>query len=554
MISINYIVETLPKTIVLAFAAGIGCFLAAILAEFFLFLTQQPAKPNQIVCLTIDVSGSMMGNKIEEVQSAAISFINNCDFQKNRVAVTIFSSDGTALVPLTDNKSTLINHIRQITAYGGTNFEAALQTSEKALADQGKSVAQNQENEKKTLLIFTDGVNSEGNPFSAVATAERLRNKGVQILAIATDDADSSYLNDLTADSNNVISVKGGNIQDAFKEAEERIFTPQLMQTDELGGGNAFSALLRTCIWTTILCFGIALGLVGMQNTFLKKRALTPQIIAGLIVGAAIAGCAAGGCGQLFFILISLMSTGVILNLGRIIAWAVLGAVMALLMARFIPNLNIRWAWRGGILGGIFGAIGFLVMNYFMEGSGGFGDVCGRLTGAFALGFCIGFIVGMVEKVYREAWLTVVYSPKRFTQINLGEVPVTFGSGNNDTVQIDDLPKNAVRFKLENGIIQYTESGITRQIKPGERETIGKIEVVVCSPEHPYLGSLQLGENRSNGPAQPNVIKPPHQATNARFINQAKSSKEPSLPVTPPSGNDLTKKRRPIQLPPRKRS
>jgi hypothetical protein len=108
-------------------------------------------------------------------------------------------------------------------------------------------------------------------------------------------------------------------------------------------------------------------------------------------------------------------------------------------------------------------------------------EVMGRLLGGFLLGLCVGAMVGVVELIVREAWLNVIYSPKEQTRINLGAAQVSFGTGEADTVFVRGSSPLAVVFKLENGAIICVENGRRRVVANGDRVSVGKLTVEVCS-------------------------------------------------------------------------
>ena len=378
--------KNIKKPVYLALAGGIGCMVLALVAELFLlFFSSAPQEP-QYVCLTIDISGSMDGNKLGDVKQAANIFIDKRG-EDNYLALTVFGSYGNELVPFSQDKDKLHTEINRLQAWGGTNFEDAMRISSNSILAKGNSQRDVKEvsHNNSALLIFTDGENSMGDPRIAIQIANELRKRGVRIYAIATQDCDFLFLEYLTGNRDHVIATDDGRIEQAFEQAEKMI-SSQLMETSG-SSVNPLIGLLRVCLWTFFLCLGIALGLVGMQNAFLEKKMFTVPQSLNLAFWAILAGCVAGGAGQLLFSLVSSgSSSGFMLDFSRIIAWAILGAVMARIMVWFIPNLSIRWALRGGAFGGCFGAIGFMFFTDLLKTTGSVGDVGGRLVGAFILG------------------------------------------------------------------------------------------------------------------------------------------------------------------------
>lgn len=460
-------------------AGGLGCFiLALLLGEPFLYLSRREPAPKEdvpvSVCLCIDVSGSMAGSKMDEIKSAAKKFISNRDFVEDHLAIVVFSSSANMLVPFSQDAEKLRNNVDSLLPYGGTNFEAALQSSQSTFETLPEGAPK-----PAAILLFTDGANSTGNPREAARIASALRKKGTRIIAVATEDADFGYLSGLAGGRSNVIKASDGRFEEAFSQAEQMIASSQLMQSD----GNEYSfieTILRTSIWSLFLCVGIALALTGLQNYFLKKPLFTQEKLPMLLFAAVLAGLLAGLIGQLAYAGLLHIGLGF---LGRILAWSILGTILAFGMVFFIPNLNRKMAPLFGAIGGGFGSIGFMFMTVLT------GDMLGRLLGAFILGACIGLLVAIVEQYYRKLWLMVLYTPRDFVQVNLGEEIVTAGSAKEDTVYISSASPQAGRFQLDGNTVRFKDSSGTRNLKPGDRVNISNVELVLCSKEMPFSPS-----------------------------------------------------------------
>jgi Ca-activated chloride channel family protein len=161
-------------------------------------------------------------------------------------------------------------------------------------------------------------------------------------------------------------------------------------------------------------------------------------------------------------------------SIDRIIAWSLLGLISAYGLSLFIPNLNKKWAWKSGAFGGLIGAIGFIYLTQT------FGDIGGRLTGAFILGFFIGLMVGVVETLFREAFLKIRFSNNESTTLNLGERIITLGSGQMDTVFVSEVGEKAMSFQLENGKLLCYKNGRLQNINVGDKHVLGNVTVEVC--------------------------------------------------------------------------
>ena len=156
-------------------------------------------------------------------------------------------------------------------------------------------------------------------------------------------------------------------------------------------------------------------------------------------------------------------------------AWVLFGALLGRGVAYFVPNLTGRRAMLGGALGGGVGAAGFV------WATGQLGDVAGRLVGAASLGFFVGLMIALVEVMFRDAWLEIVYGPKEKGTVALGAQPVSVGSGQACTVWAADAPDVAFRYRMENNriFVDDLEANRTHVVKPGDEREAGKIRIKV---------------------------------------------------------------------------
>jgi len=436
----------------------------------------------------------MAGTKLEEVKAAAWRFVERRDLGRDRIGLVRFNDQAQVLLGLSNDRQRFLNTISGLSADSGTNFEDAIYRSADAL---------NGATEACSVLFFTDGQPTVGDKDAAVTFAEQMRAQGIRFYAVATGDADYWYLSRLTGKRGHVIPASVGDFDAAFRRAEQMMFGGQLIESadsDFYGNYSFLQAIFRVSVWTALLCVGIGGLLVVGQNRRLKKAPLTAQQAIVVVAGGIVAGSVAGIVGQLLYAGFSVIP---FLNfLGRLIAWAILGAMLARGMAFFMPNLSIDWAWPGGAVGGFLGALGFLFLSKAT------GDISGRLAGAAVLGLCIGLMVGLVEVVCREAWLMVVYGPGETTHVNLGVAPVSLGSGGGDTVYIAGTSERAYVFRLDGGRIHCSESGKgDRTVQPGERIAAGKAEIVVCSPEARFVPASPMISTPALTPLHPEPRK-----------------------------------------------
>jgi Ca-activated chloride channel family protein len=457
----------------------------------------------------------MSGQKLGEIKKAAENFIARRDLSKDKIALVTFSDEASVCVPFTQDASFLLSTIDTLVADGGTNFESAIQTSGDVLREYSGV---------RNILIFTDGANTVGNATNAKYIANSLRGQNVRIFAIATGDASRQFLASLTGSRKRIIWTYDGQFDLAFAQAETMMYKGLM----DSGDASTFvGTLFRACLWTTFLCFGIAIFVKMMQNHLMQRiQVLFSRDVAVIAIGSLIVGAIAGGTGQLLFYLFDLFQllsiiekvlTGIVLGIAvvlglayltlskfdmrwalcggavigvaglwlfenfqlqlfvdRVLAWVLLGAILSWGLAWFIPNLHKIWAIYGGAIGGGLGATAFLCLTLWI------GDIGGRLIGAFILGFCIGLFVGVVEQVCRSAYLRIIYSANEITTINLGEKPVSFGSGPTDTVYAKEMHTGGARFYLDNNRIVFEKNRQKQFVDAGWQQSVGGLTVEVC--------------------------------------------------------------------------
>jgi len=108
--------------------------------------------------IAIDESGSLSAADFVREKQAAATFVNALDFTGGvrKVGVILFSVDARVVVPLSNNKASVIAQINAITQRGGgTNITDALRESRVMVTGAGS-----QPGAAKVLLLMTDGQNN----------------------------------------------------------------------------------------------------------------------------------------------------------------------------------------------------------------------------------------------------------------------------------------------------------------------------------------------------------------------------------------------------------
>lgn len=478
------------KPLRFALYAALGCLCSAVLGDGWLALTKPaeppappppPASPPKSVVLVLDTSFSMfmpssfVSTKLGEMKDAARGYVGRQDMGHTRIAVVRFDNDASVALPLSNDAAAITQAIDGLQVGGMTRIDLGLTTALQQLSATGAT----QKDEELNILLFTDGVPGSDQPGVdayglTLQAAQEIRDAKVRLLAIATGDADRTFLTQVTGDQALVFWADAGQFGEAFKQAE-RAMAPagQLVESSTSGGGSAGLLLLRQGIWTGLLALGAAFALLLAQKryshqTFARRDAVIGAAALGI-------GITAGLLGQGLF----LLSTGgaAVVFLGRVIGWIVLGGLLGAGMAFFIPNLQKDRATQGGAFGGLVGALFFVIASFLL------GDIVGRWVGAALIGFFIGLMVVLAEVAFRKAWLHVRYSASDAFDVNLGREAITVGS-DRERVRViaSQAPPLAATYGLEGGRIYFRDatSGVNTNVTVGDQRTFGNVVITVC--------------------------------------------------------------------------
>jgi hypothetical protein len=233
--------------------------------------------------------------------------------------------------------------------------------------------------------------------------------------------------------------------------------------------------VLRPIVWSIFVCFAMAMSILFVQNRLLHKGFMSftqgKKLCRGSIIGGLVAGIAGHYCYHWFGATIQV----------QVVAWGILGGLVGYGMCFFIPNTGTNRMIFGGFCGGALGAIGFLFIRSLMPQNTD--DSLGRLIGAGILGLCLGVMISWIETMSKKIWLTVVFDLRHTAQVNLGSQIVTLGSGSEDTISVKGVSPKAAQFQMVGNQVRYTNSGSTTMLQPGNRISIGNVELVICSKE-----------------------------------------------------------------------
>ena len=115
---------------------------------------------NTDTILIIGTSGSMTGDKLDQVKSDSIDLINKLlENTSNRVSMIEFNTNATTISDFTNNASELNDKINNLTTLGSTNYYQALVKLDELL-----KTYQKEDNRELTVLFLTDGLPNINTP------------------------------------------------------------------------------------------------------------------------------------------------------------------------------------------------------------------------------------------------------------------------------------------------------------------------------------------------------------------------------------------------------
>ena len=448
------IIQAKGKLVTFGLLGALGCLAFAAIGEL-LFLEKPAQNTTATTCLVLDCSGSMTGPNLLEMKNAAKQFAEEQNLEEMSLAVVGFGTTVNVATQPSKSLSQIKPAIDGLSDGGNTAMEGGIDGAEQVLPSNGA----------RYILLFTDGM--PNSPSATIVSARKCRANGINIIVVATGNADTNFLGTVTGDPNLVFYAGQGNLDQAFQKAARVI--------EGLVGSasNPVDALLKVSVWTALLGLGISIALIIGQNWYTKRR--FPPIIAllGGAAGGFLAGLIAGAAGQLFFSTLA-DATAQLQMIGRIAGWIILGGLLGGGLSFFIPNLHTWKSVVAGVIGGLAGGA------FFIAATDVTGDTGGRLVGAFLLGMCIGLLVAFVELAFRNAWLEVQRGKEMIT-VNLGLEPVKLGSGRACQIYERNLPDVAHSYQILGNEVQRLDLQTQQPtvLSPGKGETFGPLTITV---------------------------------------------------------------------------
>jgi len=229
-----------------------------------------------------------------------------------------------------------------------------------------------------------------------------------------------------------------------------------------------------TGLWFGIIASFIAVSLF-LSDTWYQRRQIRPErALIAWLCGAA-AGFVAGAFAQWVYqqdFGESLEFKNYVL---RSICWGIAGAVVGILMSRTIPNLGLGRGAAAGFAGGCVGGLAFIVIAQNLP------ETLGRAFGLAMLGVALGLAMYIVEKLFRDATLLVIWGPSDSAQFSLGQQPVTIGGDVEDDVHVAGAPPHVISIVLNYGHIEQIDNytGARTALNNGSQFQVGPVCLVI---------------------------------------------------------------------------
>jgi Mg-chelatase subunit ChlD len=140
------------------------------------------------VYITLDCSGSMAGYKLEQAKRGILEFAKDAIGKEYVTGLIKFDSSATHLCEPTKDVAFLEISLREIDASGTTNMVDAIKVAYARLKNLECS---------RVIVIATDG--QPDNQEETLKLGKLVKNAGIEIITIGTDDADQQFLKRLAS-------------------------------------------------------------------------------------------------------------------------------------------------------------------------------------------------------------------------------------------------------------------------------------------------------------------------------------------------------------------
>lgn len=143
-------------------------------------------KARRDIALVLDISESMNGEPLEQMQGAAQGFVGTVLEGEANCALVTYSADAAIACGLTSKQSVLNDAIDDLLTQGRTNMEAGMRNGEDALADGVSS--------RRIMVLMSDGHPNEGLQGDELITyARQLKDHGIKLYTVGFNEGAEGY-------------------------------------------------------------------------------------------------------------------------------------------------------------------------------------------------------------------------------------------------------------------------------------------------------------------------------------------------------------------------
>lgn len=168
-------------------------------------------KVSSTIYLVIDASGSMYGT-MDNVEDAAMGFLNDLDLTSSKIGVVSFNSTIKMISKPTNSYKSIVSSIKTVTANanGGTNEPLSFMLNNFGRLD-----------EKNYIIVLTDGEWRDTS--NAIASAQKLKSKGIEIVAVGIADANEAFLKKIASSSEAALKTDVNSMTGSFSSIAQAI-------------------------------------------------------------------------------------------------------------------------------------------------------------------------------------------------------------------------------------------------------------------------------------------------------------------------------------------
>lgn len=234
---------------------------------------------------------------------------------------------------------------------------------------------------------------------------------------------------------------------------------------------------IKTGIWAAMAATLLATALFWANDIYNRHRFGPKSAQRGILTGL-VGGFIAGALAEALFQKLQSGDMGTAkIYLIYCLCWAALGLLLGASFSRSVPNLGMLQGILSGVAGGALGGAGFV----FLSGLEALPPLFARMVGIGTLGFALGLAIVVIESVFREASLEVVWSQNESTFFNLGIEPIYIGGGKEDQVYVRGLGERHSHVVFVDGAIEYVDAESQKRtpLKNGSSLQIGPLKLIV---------------------------------------------------------------------------